>query len=536
MATFASSSAAALNPESIIKSFLADCGFEVSLEQASSLNSTLGIADSDNRTAVARQFAQGLRRFGLDLKHTKILDLLARLAGNSNHQQWLQGAGAAVNAFELVISVEEDTANILRFRHIGDAVRALYEIVGHAQGNNEPALCDMKRSRSGFGLDIRPKTSPWFEVTLRHISQENRDAPATPCAMSDTVLRKTCFQVVETLSQLRPTMLVSGGLLPRGMAPIARATFRIVAEVPILAECEAAAEATLFQLFEDEVCSGMEPVGCRIAVEGRSTRLYLEPEWLDSTVTSTDRELKAVSATLWARYLQYRAAVRQDVGDVVRDVQGYSGGLWFAKVDYRALSSAMKEQRLDHRQLAKKARVSYRDVRTMDHRKHVSPALLMAVAQALQVEDPSRLLLYEDTPSFELPVASAGMFVELVRGAQHVDVQLPDRSRHGSDGPMAELAARVHDAAKSIAKALSSAHQVSSQLQASVESLRALAGTLIEELAAAGYLMFLAHDVDFGCGIDPLAEPWKYTQLNMLNIQLEHRPPGFLESYRQLGL
>jgi hypothetical protein len=540
VATSASSRAAALNPESIIKSFLADCGLEVSLEQASSLHSTPGIADSNNRTAVARQLAQGLRLFGLELKHTKILDLLARLAGDRNHQQWLHGGGAATDAYELVTSVEEDTANVFRFRHIGDAVKALHEIVGHAQGSNEPALCDMTRSRSGFSLDIRPKTSPWYEVALRCISQENRNAPATPCAMSEAVLRKTCYQVVKTLSQLRPTMLVSGGLLPRGMAPTKRATFRIVAEVPILAECEAAAEATLFQLFEDEVCSGMQAVDGRIAVEGRSTRLQLEPEWLDSTNSSNadrrDAGLEIISASLWNRYLQYRAAVKQDVGDVVRALRGRSGGFWSAKVDYQALSRAMKEQKLDHRQLAKKAGVSYRNVRTMDRMKHVSPALLLAVAQALQVEDPSRLLLYEDTPSFELPVASARMFVELIRGAQHVDVQLPGPSRHGSDDPMAKLAARVRDVAKSIANALSPGHPTSSQPQASAESLRALAGTLVEDVASAGYLMFLAHDVALGRGIDPSAEPWKYSPLNMLNIALEHRPPGLFERYRQLGL
>ncbi|MEX3981854.1 glyoxalase superfamily protein [Paraburkholderia sp. EG287A] len=506
----------------ILSTYLAEHGHVLAPHDAVEICDALALAEVDDIKAFAKQLRDELNKYGIVIKHTNALEVLARVAGYACYMRAKRATAGPTVVNILFSTIEGDSREPRVFPSLGELVTALLSTaIGLVPARNEPAFCRIRKYASGFQVEVSQQKAPWFAlqfVRFREDSLNTEDLVAMP--LEDEAFRTAIRKIVGSIEQARPAALVMGGEVGETLSPYYCAAFHVTA-LGSRIERTVADERELFVYLDAVGCNNLSFEHGTSILYGASERFSVEPVWFDQTGQDTSVHRVDGGNTMksvFQRYLRFRQALPGTVAQALVAVGGSKESSWHARPSFETIEKLASDQQLSIAELARKAGVAFRDIKKVQEFELADGSLVLRVAAALDVEPES--LLTQNGTSIGFSAENGEQFMKMVSGAMAYEL-LEGESLKPED---LEEMQRLLETARDIAELSAfedSDFGGSFSADGSLPRHEKMAQELLDDAAAAGIKLILNRHVRFMKMAERTKSGDDYLAMNVLTICAE---------------
>lgn len=415
-------SSSAESPATILVRYLADRNLVLDLGTAARILDAADLHSTTDMKRRASSLKAALATVHIELKHTHVLELVAKLEGYAN---WMRAKVASTEHTERVYFlqtiVEGVTQEHALLESVSDAVSALLrQAIDFIPSRAEPAFCELRRNSQSIVLDVSQANAPWFSLTIVAMKkwQAQKNGQAVIASFDEAEQRQALVRVRGNIEQARPGALVLRGTVSERLGPCHYAVWELTSlkgsSQRIISD-----ERELFLMFDAIACKSVEQVHGAPRFVGANDSFDAARVWVDSAASGSwaDPYTQQDAQQDLRRFLRWRHALPGSVTSAFQAI-AQSGGsnAWMVKVDYEKLDAQLQQREMSVAELARTIGVSYRDIFRLRDYEMADAELVLSMASALDLTPTDLLKETEGTLGFEID--NGEMLLRMADGAQ----------------------------------------------------------------------------------------------------------------------
>ncbi|ANN73415.1 glyoxalase superfamily protein [Bordetella bronchialis] len=528
--SFAESSATILVRYLADRNLVLDLGTAARILDAADLHST---TDMKQR---ARNLKAALATAHVELKHTHVLELVAKLEG---YASWMRARVASTQhtdrVYFLQTVVEGVTQGHTVSESISDAVSTLLrQAIDLIPTRAEPAFCELKRNSQAIVLDVSQASAPWFSLNIVAMNkwQAHKNGQAIVTPFDEAEQRQALLRIRDNIEQARPGALVLRGCVSERLGPCHYAVWELTNLQGSLQRI-ISDERELFLMFDAIACTSVGQAHGALRFIGANDSLDATRVWVDSAGSGsrTDPYTQQEAQQDLQRFLRWRRALPGSVTSAFQSiVQGGGNKEWVVKVDYEKLEAQLQQREMYVAELARAIGVSYRDIFRLRDYEMADAELVLNMASALDLTPTD--LLKETTGTLGFEIDNGEMLLRMAAGAQSYGSLVGE-----SVAPA--LAADVRVQLQNCIDwleiaAMDAVTDGPIERRSGAELVQSLDG-ILNDLRQAGLFLIAGRDIRFVNPYQDAEGKQKFIPLNALVLSVDHRDATTRALWQPLG-
>jgi|GEM_PF-6645563 len=415
-------SSSAESSATILVRYLADRNLVLDLGTAARILDAADLHSTTDMKQRARSLKTALASAHIELKHTHVLELVAKLEG---YASWMRAKVASTQhtdrVYFLQTIVEGVTQGHELLESISDAISTLLrKAIDLIPTRSEPAFCELKRNSQSIVLDVSQANAPWFSLNLVAMNkwQAHKNGKPVIASFDEAEQRQALIRIRDNIEQARPGALVLRGSVSERLGPCHYAVWELTNLQGSLQRI-ISDERELFLMFDAIACTSVEQAHGALRFVGANDGLDAMRVWVDSAGSGsrTDPYTRQEAEQDLQRFLRWRRALPGSVTSAFQAIaQGGGSKEWVVKVDYKKLEAQLQQREMSVAELARTIGVSYRDIFRLRDYEVADAELVLNMASALNVTPPDLLKETEGTLGFEID--NGEMLLRMAIGAQ----------------------------------------------------------------------------------------------------------------------
>lgn len=406
----------------ILVRYLADRAITLDLGTAARILDAADLQSTTDMKRRARSLKDALATAHIELKHTHVLELVAKLEG---YASWMRAKVASIQRTDCVYFLQTTVEGVVQdgelLDSIADAVSAmLRKAIDLIPTRAEPAFCALKRTSQSVLLEVSQANGPWFAAAIVAMTTHHAGTPGWIVATSfdEAQLRRALARVGDNIEQARPGTLVIHGALSERLGPCHYAVWKLTSLTGSLQRI-ITDERELFLMLDSIACTSVEQVHGAPRFVGANDSFDVERVWVDSAGADSQADVYMLEEARQElrRFLRWRHALPGSVTSAFQSIaQGSDAKDWVVKVDYEKLDTQLQQREMSVAELARTVGVSYRDIFRLRDYEMANAELVLKMAAALALTPASLLKEAQETLAFE--VENGERLLRMAAGAQ----------------------------------------------------------------------------------------------------------------------
>jgi len=415
-------SSSAESSATILVRYLADRAVTLDLGTAARILDAADLQRTTNMKRRARSLKDALATAHIELKHTHVLELVAKLEG---YASWMRAKVASIQHTDCVYLLQTTIEGVVQggelLDSVADAASAmLRKAIDLIPTRAEPAFCALKRTPQSVLLEVSQANGPWFSVAIVAMTKHHAGTPGWIVATSfdETQLRRALARVGDNIEQARPGTLVIHGALSERLGPCHYAVWKLTSLTGSLQRI-ITDERELFLMLDSIACTSVEQVHGAPRFVGANDSFDVERVWVDSAGADSHADVYTLEEARQElrRFLRWHHALPGSVTSAFQSIaQGSDAKDWMVKVDYEKLNTQLQQREMSVAQLARTIGVSYRDIFRLRDYEMADAELVLKMAAALVLTPAGLLKETQETLAFE--VENGERLLRMAAGAQ----------------------------------------------------------------------------------------------------------------------
>jgi len=517
-------SSSAESSATILVRYLADRNLVLDLGTAARILDAADLHSTTDMKRRARSLKTALASAHIELKHTHVLELVAKLEG---YASWMRAKVASTQhtdrVYFLQTVVEGVTQGHTVSESISDAVSTLLrQTIDLIPTRAEPAFCELKRNSQTIVLDVSQANAPWFSLSIVAMNkwQAHKNGQAVVAPFDEAEQRQALLRIRDNIGQARPGALVLRGSVSERLGPCHYAVWELTSLKGSLQRI-ISDERELFLMFDAIACASVEQTHGALRFIGANDSLDATRVWVDSAGSGsrTDPYTQQEAQQDLQRFLRWRRALPGSVTSAFQAIaQGRGSKEWVVKVDYEKLEAQLQQRELSAAELARAIGVPYRDIFRLRDYEMADAELVLNMASALDVTPPDLLKETEGTLGFEID--NGEMLLRMATGAQTYGSLV---GASVSPALAADVRVQLHNCIDWLeVAAMDAVTDGPIERRSEAELAQSLDG-ILNDLRQAGLFLIAGRDIRFVNPYQDAEGKQKFIPLNALVLSVDHR-------------